>query len=141
MNIFMLSLSITLTIIFDLIMRNAVSSLQKAGGIYSLVALSPSVGAYASGSFRSNVPMRVVQPTTEMNNRIDLETLDVCEPGLKQEAEHRKRKRQGVLPCLTMSYEVILGAWEGKMRVTVCWRELLYDDDTGGRWVYDNLIF
>ena len=120
MNIFMLSLSITLTIIFDLIMRNAVSSLQKAGGIYSLVALSPSVGAYASGSFRSNVPMRVVQPTTEMNNRIDLETLDVCEPGLKQEAERRKRKRQGVLPCLTMSYEVILGAWEGKMRVTVC---------------------
>ena len=121
MNIFMLSLSIKLTIIFVLILRNAVSSLQKAGGIYSLVALSPSVGAYASGSFRSNVPMRVVQPTTQTNNSsIDVETLDLCEPGLKLEAERRKRKRQAVLPCLTMSYEVILGAWEGKMRVTVC---------------------
>ena len=141
MNIFMLSLSITLTIIFDLIMRNAVSSLQKAGGIYSLVALSPSVGAYASGRFRSNVPMRVVQPTTQTNNSVELETSDHCQPGIKLEAERRKRKRQAVLPCLTMSYEVIVGAWEGKMRVSVCWRELLYDDDTGGRWVYDNLIF
>ncbi len=96
------------------------SSLQKAGGVYSLVALSPSVGAYASSRFRSNVPMRVVQPTTQTNNSIDLETSDLCEPGLKLEAERRKRKRQAVLPCLTMSYEVILGAWEGKMRVTVC---------------------
>ena len=117
------------------------SSLQKAGGIYSLVALSPSVGAYASGRFRSKVPMRVVQPTTQTNNSVELETSDHCQPGIKLEAERRKRKRQAVLPCLTMSYEVIVGAWEGKMRVSVCWRELLYDDDTGGRWVYDNLMF
>jgi hypothetical protein len=27
------------------------------------------------------------------------------------------------------------------MRVTVCWRELLYDDDTGGQWGNDNLFF
>jgi hypothetical protein len=118
-----------------------VSSLQNAGGIYSLVALSPSVGSYASGRFRSNVPMRVVQPTTQTNNSVDVETSNHCQPGIKMEAERRKRKRQAVLPCLTMSYEVIVGAWEGKMRVTVCWRELLYDDDTGNRWVYDNLIF
>jgi hypothetical protein len=137
----MLSLSSKLTIMFVLILRNAVSSLQKASGICSLVALSPSVGAYASGRFRSNVPMRVVQPTTQTNNSVDLETSDLCESGLKLAAERRKRKTQTDLPCLTMSYEVIVGAWEGKMRVTVCWRELLYDDDTGGRWVYDNLIF
>jgi hypothetical protein len=137
----MFSLSIKLTIMFFLQLRNAVSSLQKAGGIYSLVALSPSVGAYASGRFRSNVPLRVVQPTTQTNNSVDLDTSDHCQPGIKLEAERRKRKRQAVLPCLTMSYEVIVGAWEGKMRVSVCWRELLYDDDTGGRWVYDNLIF
>jgi len=137
----MFSLSIKLTILLFLQIRNAVSSLQKAGGIYSLVALSPSVGAYASGTFRSNVPMRVVQPTTQTNNSVELETSDHCQPGIKLEAERRKRKRQAVLPCLTMSYEVIVGAWEGKMRVSVCWRELLYDDDTGGRWVYDNLMF
>jgi hypothetical protein len=137
----MFSLSIKLTILLFLQIRNAVSSLQKAGGIYSLVALSPSVGAYASGRFRSNVPMRVVQPTTQTNNSVELETSDHCQPGIKLEAERRKRKRQAVLPCLTMSYEVIVGAWEGKMRVSVCWRELLYDDDTGGRWVYDNLMF
>jgi hypothetical protein len=65
---------------FVLILRNAASSLQKAGGIYSLVALSPSVGAYASGRFRSNVPMRVVQPTTQTNNSVDLETPDHCQP-------------------------------------------------------------
>jgi hypothetical protein len=133
--------SIKLTIICVLMLRNAVSSLQKAGGIYSLVALSPSVGSYASGRFRSNVPMRVVQPITQTNNSVDLDTADHCEPAIKLAAESRKRKRQAVLPCLTMSYEVIVGAWEGKMRVTVCWRELLYDDDTGGRWVYDNLLF
>jgi hypothetical protein len=137
----MFSLSIKLTILLFLQIRNAVSSLQKAGGIYSLVALSPSVGAYASGRFRSNVPMRVVQPTTQTNNSVELETSDHCQPGIKLEAERCKRKRQAVLPCLTMSYEVIVGAWEGKMRVSVCWRELLYDDDTGGRWVYDNLMF
>ena len=137
----MFSLSIKLTILLFLQIRNAVSSLQKAGGIYSLVALSPSVGAYASGRFRSNVPMRVVQPTTQTNNSVELETSDHCQPGIKLEAERRKRKRQAVLPCLTMSYEVIVGAWEGKMRVSVCWRELLYDDDTGGRWVYDKLMF
>ena len=85
--------------------------------------------------------MRVVQPTTQTNNSVELETSDHCQPGIKLEAERRKRKRQAVLPCLTMSYEVIVGAWEGKMRVSVCWRELLYDDDTAGCWVYDNLIF
>jgi hypothetical protein len=69
-----------------------VSSLQKAGGTYSLVALSPSVGSYASGRFRSNVPMRVVQPTTQTNNSVDLETTDHCEPAIKLEAERRSGK-------------------------------------------------
>ena len=119
----------------------AVRSLQNAGGMYSCVALSPSVGCYAGGRFRSNVPIRVVQPATHANNSIDLTTLDNSHPGIKQEGQDRKRKRQAALPSITMSYEVKEGAWEGKMRVTICWRELLYADDTGGQWVRANLIF
>ncbi len=45
--------------------RRAVASLQGAGGIYGMVALSPSVGVYpGSGRFTSLVPIRVVQPDT-----------------------------------------------------------------------------
>ena len=120
---------------------SAVRSLQNAGGIYSCVALSPSVGSYAGGRFRSNVPIRVVQPATYANNSIDLTTLDNSHPGIKQEGQDRKRKRQAALPSITMSYEVKEGAWHGKMRVTICWQELLYEDDTGGQWVRANLIF
>ena len=119
----------------------AVRSLQNAGGTYSCVALSPSVGCYAGGRFRSNVPIRVVQPATHANNSIDLTTLDNSHPGIKQEGQDRKRKRQAALPSITMSYEVKEGAWQGKMRVTICWRELLYKDDTGGQWVRANLMF
>ncbi len=78
------------------------TSLQNAGGIYSLVAMSPSVGAYACGRFRSNVPMRVVQPTTQTNNSIDIHTAEQSNFGIKQEVDSRKRKRQSVLPCLTI---------------------------------------
>ncbi len=50
------------------------NSVQKAGGIFSLVTLSPSVGTYACGMFTGNVPIRVVQPTSHTNNSIDLPT-------------------------------------------------------------------
>ncbi len=117
------------------------NSVQRAGGIFSLVALSPSVGTYAGGRFTGNVPIRVVQPTTHTNNSIDLQTKEHDQLGMKQEGQSCKRKRQAALPCLTMSYEVKVGAWKGKMRVTVCWRELLYDDSKGVNWVHENLIF
>jgi hypothetical protein len=40
-----------------------------------------------------------------------------------------------------MSYDVIDAAAQGKLRVTICWRELLYNDDAAGEWVKANLIF
>jgi hypothetical protein len=42
-----------------------------------------------------------------------------------------------------MSFEVVNGTWQGKMRVTVCWRELIYkdQDDVGGNWAQHNLVF
>jgi hypothetical protein len=108
-----------------------VSSLQKAGGIYSLVALSPSVGTYEGGRFRSNVPMRVIQPATHTNDKTNVHTVDNS-LGIKQEVERRKRKRQALLPCVRMSYDVKAGASHGKLRVSVCWHEVLYDDKPGG---------
>ena len=116
------------------------SSLQKAGGIYSLVALSPSVGTYEGGRFRSHVPMRVIQPATHMNEKTDAHMVDNS-LGIKKEAEWRKRKRQALLPCVRMSYDVKAGASQGQLRVSICWREVLYDDQPGGEWVNANLLF
>ncbi len=61
--------------------------------------------------------------------------------GMKLEGERRKRKRQAVLPCVRMSYDVVEGAPRGKLRVSVCWREVLYDDQQGGAWVNANVLF
>ena len=117
------------------------ASLQKAGGTYSLISLSPNVGLYAGGRFSSNVPMRVIQPLTHPNNSIDMKTEGQSYPVIKNEGHERKRRRQAIVPAVTTSYEVKAGAWNGNMRVTVCWRELLFNDDSGGHWVEDNLIF
>ena len=122
-------------------LRKAVSSLQKAGGIYSLVALSPNVGIYEGGRFSCNAPIRVVQPLSHPNNSIDVKTESQSLPYVKEEGQERKRCRQAVIPAVTTSYEVKVGAWKGLMRVTVCWRELIFNDDSSGRWVQDNLIF
>jgi hypothetical protein len=57
--------------------RRTVASLQGAGGIYGMIALSPSVGVYAgSGRLTSHVPIRVVQPDTHPNHSLDLATVD-----------------------------------------------------------------
>ena len=117
------------------------TSLQRAGGNYGLVALSPSVGVYAGGRFTSNVPMRVVQPCTHPNNSLDLKTEDNCPPAIKQEGQTRRRLRQNSLPAVTTAYQAEVGAWHGTLRVTVCWRELLYTDDTGAAWVQNNLLY
>ena len=117
------------------------SSLQRAGGIYSLVALSPSVGCYQGGRFRSNVPLRVIQPSTYTTNWSTFTTVENGLLGIKEEAVNSKRKRQVSLPCVRMSYEVKEGASQGQLRVTVCWREVLYADDAAGQWVKENLIF
>ena len=109
------------------------NSLQRARGIYSLVALSPSVGCYQGGTFGSNVPLRVIQPHMDVDTDIFY--------GIKEEEQLRKRKRQASLPCVRMSYEVKDGGSQGQMRVTVCWREVLYKDDPAGQWVKANLIF
>jgi hypothetical protein len=124
-----------------LIARLAVTSLQHAGGIYGLVALSPSVGVYAGGRFTSNVSIRVVQPTTHPNNSLDLKTENNSHPGIKEEGQNRRRRRQASIPAVTTSYQAEVGAWHGTLRVTVCWRELLYTDDTGAEWVKSNLLF
>jgi hypothetical protein len=121
--------------------RRAICSLQSAGGIYALVALSPSVGVYQGGRFRGNVPIRVVQPSTLEINSIDVTSLDDNNFVIKEERESRKRRRQATVPAITVSYEATWGAWDGKLRVTVCWRELLYLDDSGGDWVKTNLIY
>ena len=121
--------------------RLAVSSLQRAGGIYSLVALSPSVGCYQGGRFRSNVPLRVIQPSRHTANRRDMTRVDNGLLGVKNEVVSSKRKRQAALPSVRMSYDVKEGASQGQLRVTVCWREVLYDDDAAGQWVKQNLIF
>ena len=121
--------------------RRAICSLQSAGGIYALVALSPSVGVYHDGRFRGNVPIRVVQPATLENNSVDVTSLDDTNLVIKDERESRKRRRQAALPAITVAYEASWGAWNGKLRVTVCWRESLYLDDSGGNWVKTNLIF
>ena len=121
--------------------REGLTSLQRAGGIYGLVALSPSVGVYAGGRFTSNVPMRVVQPGTQPNNSLDLKKEDNCHPAIKEEGQTRRRQRQKSLPAVTTSYQVEVGAWHGTLRVTVCWRELLYTDDTGAAWVQNNLLY
>jgi hypothetical protein len=42
--------------------------------------------------------------------------------------------------AVTTSYQAEVGAWQGSLRVTVCWQELLYRDDTGGAWVNSNLL-
>lgn len=121
--------------------RRAICSLQSAGGTYALVALSPSVGVYQDGRFRGNVPIRVIQPATQENNSVDVTSLDDTNLVLKEEIVSRKRRRQAAVPAITLSYEATWGAWNGKLRVTVCWRELLYLDDSGGEWVKSNLIF
>jgi hypothetical protein len=123
------------------IARQAVTSLQHAGGIYGLVALSPSVGVYAGGRFTSNVPIRVVQPATHPNNSLDFKTENNSHPGIKEEGQNRRRRRQASIPAVTTSYQAEVGAWHGTLRVTVCWRELLYTDDTGAEWVKSNLLF
>ena len=107
--------------------------MQSAGGIYGLVALSPSVGCYDGGRFASHVPIRVVQPAKVLG--------DNHNPGVKLELGFSKRKRQATLPSLSMSYEVKVGGWHGTMRVTVCWREVLFNDTAGVEWVQDNLLF
>ena len=124
-----------------LLNRAGVTSLQRAGGIYGLVALSPSVGTYAGGRFTSHVPIRVVQPATHPNNSLNLKTEDNRNPFIKQEGESRRRQRQASIPAVTTSYQAEVGAWQGSLRVTVCWRELLYSDDRGGAWVNSNLLF
>ena len=122
--------------------RRAVNSLQGAGGIYGMVALSPSVGVYpGSGRFTSHVPIRVVQPNTHPNHSLDLATQDNV--FLQEEGQQRKRQRQAAIPPVAMSFEVLNGKWQGKMRVTVCWRELIYkdQDDVDGNWAQNNLVF
>ena len=39
---------------------------------------------------------------------------------LKEEGQQRKRQRQATIPPVAMSFEVLNGKWQGKMRVTVC---------------------
>ena len=92
--------------------------------MYSLVALSPSVGVYAGGRFTSNVPMRVVQPGSQPNKSLDVKSEDESHPGIKQESQTRRRQRQTSI---------------GSLRVTVCWRELLYTDEAA--WVNNNLLY
>jgi len=82
-----------------LIARQAVTSLQHAGGIYGLVALSPSVGVYAGGRFTINVPIRVVQPATHPNNSLDFKTENNSHPGIKEEGQNRRRRRQASIPA------------------------------------------
>ncbi len=121
------------------------NSVQRAGGKYSLVSLSPSVGCYQGGKFSSNVPLRVIQPalhqTVDGSNCTDMPMEDILFSEIKGEEKLRKRKRQSSLPCVRMSYEVKAGASQGQLRVTVCWREVLYNDDAAGQWVKANLIF
>ena len=82
----------------------------------------------------SPYPIRVVQPATVVD--------DHHPAGVKEEdGSCNKRKRQATLPSLCMSYEVQVGAWHGTMRVTVCWREVLFNDSVGGTWVQENLLF
>ena len=76
------------------------TSLQHAGGIYGLVALSPSVGVYAGGRFTSNVPIRVVQPATHPNNSLDFKTENNSHPGIKEEGQNRRRRRQASIPAV-----------------------------------------
>ena len=128
-------------IVVDCKHRLAVTSLQRAGGMYGLLALSPSVGVYAGGRFMSDVPIRVVQPATHPNNSLDLKIEDNSHPGIKQEGQSRRWLRQASIPAVTTSYQVEVEAWHGTLRVTVCWRELLYTDDTGAEWVKSNLLF
>jgi hypothetical protein len=64
-----------------------------------------------------------------------------CLFGIKDEGEIKKRKRQSVLPCVSMSYDVIDAVSQRKLRVTICWCEVLYDDDAAGEWVKASLIF
>jgi hypothetical protein len=109
--------------------------------VYGLVALSPSVGTYAGGRFTSNVPIRVVQPATHPNNSLNLKTEDNCNPSIKEEGQSRRRQRQAAIPAVTTTYQAEVGAWQGTLRVTVCWRELLFTDATGGEWVKSNLLY
>jgi hypothetical protein len=84
--------------------------------------------------------MRVIQPATHANDKKEEQTVDNS-LGIKLEGERRKRKRQAGLPCVRMSYDVVEGASRGKLRVSACWREVLYDDQPGGAWVNANLLF
>ncbi len=45
-----------------------------------------------------------------------------CLFGIKEEGDIKKRKRQAALPGVSMSYDVIDAASQGKLRVTICWR-------------------
>ena len=108
-------------------------------GIYRLVALSPSVGVYAGGRFTSNVPMRVVQPGSQPNKSLDVKSENETHPGIKQECQNRRRRRQTSIPAVSTSYHAEVGAWQGSLRVTVCWRELLYTDEAA--WVKKNLLY
>ncbi len=90
----------------------------------------------------SHVPICVVQPDTHPNHSLDLAT--VHNVFLQDEGQQRKRHRQASIPPVLMSFEVVNGKWQGKMRVTVCWRELIYNkdqDDVGGNWAQNNLVF
>ncbi len=83
-------------------------SLQGAGGICGMVALSPSVGVYpGSGRFTSHAPIRVVQPNTHPNHSLDLVTVDNV--FLQEEGQQRKRQRQAAIPPVAMSFEVLNG--------------------------------
>ncbi len=81
--------------------RLAVNSLQRAGGIYSLVSLSSSVGVYQGGTFSSNVPLRVIQPalyqTTGVPNCTEMPTEVFY--GVKVEEKVSLRKRQASRAC------------------------------------------
>jgi hypothetical protein len=81
-----------------------------------------------------------VQPATHPNNSLNLKTEDNSNPSIKQEGEARRRRRHASMLAVTTSYQAEVGAWQGSLRVTVCWQELLYRDDTGGAWVNSNLL-
>ncbi len=96
--------------------RRAVTSVQGADGIYGMVALSPSVGVYpGSDRFTSHVPIRVVQPDTHSNHSLDFAT--VYNVFLQEEGQQRKRYRQAAIPPVVMSFEVLSGKCQCKMRV------------------------
>ncbi len=120
------------------------TSLQRAGGVYGLVVLSPSVGTYAGGRFTSNVPIRIVQPATHPNNSLNLKTEDNCNPSIKEEGQSRRRQRQAAIHTSRNDDVSSRGGCMARNFArdhSVCWRELLFSDTTGGEWVKSNLLF